>query len=385
MGACPEDRIRWVDHRENENNIEDDLGSLFGSDDILDDAPSNDAASEASTVSTKISVPDSEKEYGPYKDHLPSMETLRAYEDIWEDDDEVEEERPHVNNFFRCLGYRLGSTLSQLAGLTQEIEEQLTPKQQKLNKKFVEEVFSYWKGDAFRRPNDPSINKTLKDDSPAVTPMYREVIKQAEPERFDPKWGKWHIDDDFKEETAEIVRQEVLKELNRNQSLLFPTRTVTYMSENDEKLEITRRDPVWSFAHPDHRRKAKRFWDINRWPMHLQSEATQKAIKASGPTKQPQTKTASQEVPPSTQEAPGPKAPAVTVEEPPVEEPSIVRGYSVPYSNEYNRRRFTSDVTEFWAGDTPYQRKAIEDHLRSRKYLQSSERTCTNRSRFGNH
>lgn len=403
-----------------------------------------DAVSETGTLSTKVSVPDTEKDLGPYHLDMPEMENLYSSSSYGQLKYSSNLNKPDVENFFMCLGYRLGLTLRELANFDANIDEHLTPEQKKLNQEFVEEVLSYWQGDAVRRPNDPKINKDLDGTDP-VTPHYRDIIKDAEPENFDEKWGQWHYDDDV-ETTSEIVRKKVLEELHRNQSTLFPKRVIKDEASAMPDPRMSR-DPIWSFAHPGRKMRVKKFWDINRWPLHLQSEETQREIRKSGPKGRqdeapgspvvyfqvspegkkilvfegtsdgsprltetipsdqtenldviehesmaevalppPQMAPETQEAP-QPREAPRPRGARVTFAEPPAEHeapPAAApaeraaqgtldteearRGVvedPVPYwRHDLDRRRFDPNAREFWGGDTPLQRKAIEDYFK---------------------
>lgn len=104
----------------------------------------------------------------------------------------------------------------------------------------------------------------------AITPKFEDVMKMADPEA--DRTSPW-----------ESIRTNIIREAYENKDMLHPTRVVSSKGADGKTRDVTTRPAVWTFAHPDHRPKARQFWDINRWPLHLQSNETQEAIWSSGP------------------------------------------------------------------------------------------------------
>jgi hypothetical protein len=69
--------------------------------------------------------------------------------------------------------------------------------------------------------------------------------------------------------SLQIVRDHVIKEAVKKDSMLWPARRANnYLDPLDEKV----RPKMWSWASPEVRDKAKTFFSVNRWPVQLQTE-----------------------------------------------------------------------------------------------------------------
>jgi hypothetical protein len=177
-----------------------------------------------------------------------------------------------------------------------------------------------------------------------------------------------------------LVQEGLIREVYENKSLLLPTWVVTEQ-RLDASYDSKVREPIWTFAHPDRRRKARRFWDINRWPLHLQSDETQAEIRAEGPKPDEPVMVVSpqfQFIPPQARAAPQtdrvPFMPQTTAVPAPVETPhnDIIEAgeeIEIPFSHpDVGKRGFRAVDPLWYTGNTPQEKAAMEARLKERKY-----------------
>ncbi|KAF7548358.1 hypothetical protein G7046_g8705 [Stylonectria norvegica] len=386
----PEDCVRWLNTDHNADTTE-----------RVEKPDPEDVVSNADTVSTEASIPSSEENL-EYTQGMPKTENLRSYIEARDEDSQVKRDREKTVAFFLGLAYRLGLTLRELSAKFAQLKKGRTPAQIEENKAFVKEITKNWLDDAAQRPNNPKKNpKQFGDDR--VTPTYRDIVKAVEPESYREDWADPSSikEEDGEQECAQIVRKGILREAYENKSMLYPARQQQIVDAQGEPHEVTRREPIWSFGHPSRRATAPRFFDINNWPLHLQCKETQRKIKERGPKQG----AARASPPPSptpgggggdsdddgdeddddadndedmdiTEEeqqlARSHKGKGRAVEDFRIDSP--VEEVEISYlQRATDRRHFNPGPQEFWGGDTPYQRKAVEDNIRRR--LETSKRT----------
>lgn len=108
---------------------------------------------------------------------------------------------------------------------------------------------------------------------------YRDVIRYAEPARFNPAWAP----DDAEVEEGDVlgpVYAGTLREAHENKNMLWPSRWRRVASEDGEEV-VWSRDGIWSWASPNVR-GSWRYFNVRRWPVHLQSGEMQEMIRVSG-------------------------------------------------------------------------------------------------------
>ncbi|RFU78866.1 hypothetical protein TARUN_3347 [Trichoderma arundinaceum] len=374
----------------------------------LDDASvaSND------TFSTQVSVPASSEDFHIYPKDMPKRKDVLSLRNFIKDPVRSHEWRKRTANFFYCLGFRLGKTLRVLQSQHEENQEKLRdPKTQEYNRNFLDTIVSYWEDDTKKRPNDPAKNKA-NEGSWRITMTYPDVVKIADPDTYKEHKEAWAQDEwPAWKDAYEIVRKNLIREAYENKTMLWPlhlpynsyaTRykvadpTVWRQKLSEKALEIwddnnlgsetkkarltalnaqiqkeeeeeekkqdalaaqkqrlktMRCEPVWTFGHPSRKKAVHLFWDINNWPVHLQSESRRKIIASRGPAKQ-----APSEIYNGTAAVLGDMtAFAETLEE----------EAEMPYwKKAEQRRKFVPGRDEFWMGDTPLQRKAFETRMR---------------------
>lgn len=104
-----------------------------------------------------------------------------------------------------------------------------------------------------------------------------DVVRYADPSNFNASWAADDAPDD--PEAQASVRNGMLRETCENKTMLWPVRWRRVKDKvTGEERVVWERDGVWGWARPDVR-KSRRYFDVNRWPLHLQSEKRQAEIK----------------------------------------------------------------------------------------------------------
>ncbi|KAF5026576.1 hypothetical protein F66182_1365 [Fusarium sp. NRRL 66182] len=423
----PEDRIGWSDVVKGMGNNPfdtDDYISKGTNDSMVEGVADKD---EVETISTNVSDSKS-KDLADYMLGLPKIENLRSWEQVI-NGQPVKEDKLKTLEFYKRLGFRLGKTIHDLRAKQTRIRR-LTPEQRESNRMFLDDIVRFWEEDVLRRPNAPqkNPNKVGPMYYNPVTPKYRDIVKMAEPEAYDDDaWQAGiegsHLDekDDSREATIELVRKGILREAHENKSMLFPSRIGRRINEKGETVQLPRRrEPVWSFAHPERRGKVPRYWDINRWPVHLQNKEKHNRLdyikKSSGESefsessmrlsmREHKERNSSPVVssldissdisspepssPESTERIKSPKSATKPTAQPQqqagasltrsaqlAEEmdtaedrtqiiPGLGEEFTVTFEDKVeSRRTFRLGPAEYWLGDTPLQKKAVENYIR---------------------
>ncbi|KAF5628435.1 hypothetical protein F52700_8169 [Fusarium sp. NRRL 52700] len=412
----PEQRVRWLD-------TDDDLDAYIqgvqatkggqpdkddGDDgDDSDDSGDSDDEDEIMTISTNVSVPESEN-LGNYMFGLPKIENLRSWVGLGTASgrEASEEDMPRNHRFFQRLCFRLGKTIRDLRERMETYRRQLTPEQQDRNCYFLDTMVNEWESNTRTRPElrASNPNKPNPSDELFAVPDYAEIMRVCQHGHDFGEDGYPEItygcQDDSYRFSVDVVRKAILREAYENKSMLLPNRVDRSVDEKGLRTRSPlRREPVWSFAHPDRRGKAPRFWDINRWPLHLQSESTAESIRsgrfyrsatlpqAPESTKEPRvsvrftTPLASpvpsalprvqQEMhrgiqPEATTMAPDMTGGMDTSESPVYRFPGFREEFAVTFQDlADSRRTLTTGSSRYLLGDTPLQKKYIEDLIKS--------------------
>jgi hypothetical protein len=218
----------------------------------------------------------------PSKSHLRSWDQVRS--EPWPSND-----RERTLAFYRSLGWRFGHALRCVADLhkanLRELDEK--PSLSEAHYEALKETLDAWNkeySDALARRKwfDDRNGKMGKSRSlPRVMPMFEDVVGIAEPERAEA------TADSGPNAAAEMVRAGIIREAYEGKTLLWP-RIPDFHEDTEEKDKIMmipgwRRESLWAFGHPSVRPEAKQFFNINRWPVHLQSPERQAEIRMSGP------------------------------------------------------------------------------------------------------
>lgn len=269
----PEDRVRWLasdKYREAKNpEIDESQDDRPNERQRGSDSDAASQVSDTSTISTEVSV-DKPVDFGEYTVGMPKLRNIYTWEHFLTGQSDHVDTLAKTQNFLRCLAYRLGATLREMRKKHRANRRHLTKPNKLQNRDFVRDITNYWIWDAENLPNDSHHNKNYIEYE-RVTPRYKDVVQMADPETY-RNGGGW-----------ESITQNIIREVYANKDMLHPTRVMPFKGADGKTRDVTSREPVWTFAHPDHRPKARQFWDINRWPLHLQSKETEKAIRSSGP------------------------------------------------------------------------------------------------------
>ncbi|KAL6877055.1 hypothetical protein J3F83DRAFT_759382 [Trichoderma novae-zelandiae] len=384
-----------------------------------------DDASVASddTVSTKVSVPASSEDFHCYPPDMPQRRDVLSLHKFIRDPVRSAQWRDRTANFFLCLGYRLGKTLTALHEQHEDDEEKLQdPEVQEHNRSFLDTILLYWEDDAKKRPNDRTKNKA-NARAWRITMAWTDVVKIADPEAYEEHRAEWAEKEYPGQGVAyDLVRKNLLREAAENKTMLWPLHLpydsyVTrykvadptpwrdrFQNESDElwktldwgirgarieALQVQlrkeqaeaekkqdalaaqaqnrttmRREPVWTFAHPSRKKAVHLFWDVNNWPVHLQSESRRRAIASRGPERAGAENVAAGGVAAES---------AAFAEELELE---LEQDAEMPYWKvAEKKRRFVPGREEFWMGDTPLQRRVFEERMKMRLAPGARKRT----------
>ena len=169
-------------------------------------------------------------------------------------------------------------------------------------------------------------------------PLYKDIVGAADPQYRNGSWqDKDCLDDAQEHEAREKVRQGLILESHANKSTIWPVASGRSSPfEPGSKFPLWRREPLWDFGNPKIRGgTVRKFFSLNRWPLHLQNEEMQEKIKASGP----------------------PRAEVVEQAE---EVEEVALGYApARFPGEGDDRVIWRRGTEYWLGATPKQQADI--------------------------
>ncbi|KAK7223825.1 hypothetical protein V2G26_011828 [Clonostachys chloroleuca] len=164
----------------------------------------------------------------------------------------VADQEKQTASFFRRLAYRLGYTIRVLNEEHRQDMETLESRgREEASRQSLVRALDIWKR-ARAREADTSQEGSRKRRCTS----YRDIVREHVPDRFQKDWD----DDparDWEAECAKIVGQEVLWELQDNQSY-----------SQEPRNNKRRREALWTFGHSSMKPRAKKFWDIDRWNAH---------------------------------------------------------------------------------------------------------------------
>ncbi|EHK39977.1 hypothetical protein TRIATDRAFT_152892 [Trichoderma atroviride IMI 206040] len=383
----PEDLVKWPDYEPRQQQQQ--------------SQSSDDNSLEQVSV-----IPGSSEDFYEYPRGMPRREDVISLRDFIRNPVRSAEWHWRMTNFFHCLGYRLGQTLKTLKRVHEENQDKIRDADiQEDNDSVLRAAISRWEDDAERLPNDPLNCPEEENSSWRMTMTYQDVVKTADPDTYERYQSAWAEDGRSAwKEASEIVRKNLIREAYENKTMLWPLplpynsyaanhqvadptswrerlathwkgkeSTAAYQAradaldahiqkeaENSEKerdataaqkqnLKTKRREPVWTFGHPSRKKAVHLFWDINNWPVHLQSERKRQIIASRGPKKGKHgDDVASNEA-----------AAAAFAEKMEIEQDEIRF-----YTKAMQRRKFIPGMRGFMMGDTPLQKKKIENRMK---------------------
>ncbi|KAL7906191.1 hypothetical protein GGI35DRAFT_488000 [Trichoderma velutinum] len=419
----PEDLVRWPDP-EPQTQLFSEEESLASQTSHISPQSTNmdQIQDETSVTSTQETGSASTEDFHIHPWGMPRREDVLSLHEFIANPVRNPEWCERTTNFFFCLGYRLGKTLRELHARHEENENKLSdPEIQEYNRNFLDTIISYWEEDTERSPKDPAKNFANKS-SWRITMTYPDVVKIADPDAYKEHREAWTQDEwpDCKE-AYELVRKNLLHEAHDNKTMLWPLhlpynsyatrykvadptiwqkwlmkKTAEILNDNNleietkrsrvqalkaqlqkeedeeekkqdalaaqkQNLNTMRREPVWTFGHPSRKKPVHLFWDINNWPVHLQSESRQRLIKSRGPARR---RVSEDE---AAVDIGGDMAAFAEELEEAAEMPFWKRAEQ--------RHKFVPGREEFWTGDTPLQRREFEARMKKRLAPPSRKRT----------
>ena len=265
-----------------------------------------------------------------YLGHITSWEEAiekptndREIEDIW--------------NFFNALGFRLGYTIHQLE----------TERYQRAQSKQRPIPLHYLR-DSIRR-FDKECQKTSGQPGDGLA----ELVEATNPFQAEELGIKLNPTEDTEQppptstpeqETKALdwIRQKVITEASENLTMLGPGRKHSYISRHSKNEHIVLKyDFTWDWAYPPKGAQRKQFWNINRWPVdsgYLSKEAND-AVK---------NKVVHTDL----------------VYNPVTEDPTDKSLWYMPQQEKFDTRvRHRWGPPRFIIGDTPYQRRIVEEQI----------------------
>lgn len=386
----PEERIRWLDSdHEVEPPAEPPVGPKIGP--VKTKARDADGVTISTDISTEVSEPES-VDLGPYAVGLPKLANVRSWVSTILDRQAVSADMEKTLVLFEGLGYRLGRTIRELGEQHSKDLRSLTPEQRTVNARYTRDIFDWWMKDYPLRANDPKWNPNVVDGPGAVrvTPKLLDAIKMADPEAYQESWegGSLADIDDSLDVTFDTIRKGIIREAYENKSMLFPTRVTRRIDSTGKTItSAPRREPVWSFGHPERCGKGPRFWSIDRWPLHLQTEETRDLIESSGADEsvcvvppplggKPLKRTKKRDKRPERTGKEAEEQQDIIMEDADGKgraQDMSLRQLGQPFGFKFQdelhvRRRFKPGTPEYWLGDTPLQKQKIEERIKSGEF-----------------
>ncbi|TLD32873.1 hypothetical protein PspLS_01294 [Pyricularia sp. CBS 133598] len=171
--------------------------------------------------------------------------------------EEIQEKllRPAVTNFFMALSYRLGLTLQMLENR----------KVGRLTKQDMARSMGHW-----------TQTKTEWDQvleaSPDVAAMpatFARVLGEMDKNKPAPQ---------TEQEAAKLIGKKIIDEAEANLNNLYPTEFKTYLAKDGSHVTLPIRDEIWDWGAPEIRGRARQYFSLRRWPVHLQTAADQEMM-----------------------------------------------------------------------------------------------------------
>lgn len=247
-----------------------------------------------------------------------------------------------------ALAYRVGVELDGLVRDLRQVREQLRDAAAWDRRAVgLQDVAGQWRNHFERHGR-------VEEDGLGPPVSYVSVVRAGDPAKWKPGMTE--------PEAYEVVRRGIIDELSEGKSTLWPSRPrFSKKLEGGKEVEVAtlHRDRVWDWAAPEVAGRKGRFFSVNRWPVHLQSERTQEKIRNS--------KEDAERAREKEDEAIRERLARLEEESRPTEaelrQREVDRMLSVPYHEGDDRTEFFPSA-EYWGGDTRLQRRAVEAHVR---------------------
>ncbi|KAI6371331.1 hypothetical protein MCOR03_003684 [Pyricularia oryzae] len=164
--------------------------------------------------------------------------------------------RPAVTNFFMALSYRLGFTLLKLKQRNQV---------GKLTKQDMARSIADW---IETKTKWDRVLEASPDVAAAPTTLVQ-VLADMDKDKPAPE---------TEQEAAKLIRKRIIHEAEANLNNLYPTEFKTYLAKDGSHVTLPIRDEIWDWGAPEIRGRARQYFSLRRWPVHLQTAADQEVI-----------------------------------------------------------------------------------------------------------
>ncbi|KAF4810850.1 hypothetical protein CGCTS75_v014478 [Colletotrichum tropicale] len=283
-----------------------------------------------------------------HRTNLPDPNARWSWQTAFNNIKLVDATRGVTKTMLWALAYRVGVELDGLVRDLRQVREQLRDAAAWDRRAVgLQDVAGQWRNHFERHGR-------VEEDGLGPPVSYVSVVRAGDPAKWVPGMTE--------PEAYEVVRRGIIDELSEGKSTLWPSRPrFSKKLEGGKEVEVAtlHRDRVWDWAAPEVAGRKGRFFSVNRWPVHLQSERTQEKIRNS--------KEDAERAREKEQEAIRERLARLEEESRPTEaelrQREVDRMLSVPYHEGDDRTEFFPSA-EYWGGDTRLQRRAVEAHVR---------------------
>ncbi|KAI0126648.1 hypothetical protein BJ170DRAFT_724156 [Xylariales sp. AK1849] len=198
----------------------------------------------------------------------PSWEDLVDYRTALEEDSGVSTK---TTNFIRNLAYRMGRTIRHYRTLVERTSEPSC-----LTRKDLSDTLIKWQ----LYVDEALITAEDKDDT-SLHPF-----KAAQPSTIIAKATRnADVSAQNRTEVFAEIRRGIIDDVVRNRTMLYPGRAAVYTDKREFLSQYFERANIWSWASEPIRRhhavyRRERYFDMRRWPLKRQSEASQTKISS---------------------------------------------------------------------------------------------------------
>ncbi|TLD17845.1 uncharacterized protein PgNI_00418 [Pyricularia grisea] len=166
--------------------------------------------------------------------------------------------RPAVTNFFLALSYRLGFTLQKLGE---------RKKRGKLTKQDMARSMADW----IQTKTEWDRVLEASPDVAAKPATFVRVVAEIEMDKDKPAPQTEH-------EAVKLIRKKIIDEAEANLNNLYPTEFKKYLAKDGSHVTLPIRDEIWDWGAPEIRGRARQYFSLRRWPVHLQTAADQEVM-----------------------------------------------------------------------------------------------------------
>lgn len=217
----------------------------------------------------------------------PRFDDQREWQDIIHHDAQVLD--ANVANYFHCLAYRWGHAMRLLKRKATRGNPAANPPRPRGSwlverslefarmQRTLNSLEANFRDQMGWDVNDPDradgTRATLASRRPIDTINNSPLVEVIQRTLSRP-WPPPNNEQTTTEDALQIIRDGIIDECVRADSMLFPGRSTNYRNPN----AIRTRESIWDWAKPNVRGELKQFFSLDRWPLQLQSSETQRRI-----------------------------------------------------------------------------------------------------------